>query len=68
MPPPASQVDYCILPVSYGPNVVRIGSSKPRKYWEKYWIQLYLEIVYGLPPAARKQAAERLESVDVEYQ
>ena len=63
----ACQAAFPILPTQDGPTVVRIGKSTPRKYWEKYWIQLYLEIVNWLPPAARKQAAERLKSLDVAY-
>jgi len=64
----ACQTTFPILPAQDGPRVVRIGKSTPRKYWEKYWIQLYLEIVNWLTPAARKQAAARLKGLDVEYQ
>ena len=63
----ACQVEFPILPIRDGPKVIRIGKSTPRKYWEKYWIQLYLEVVRWLSPAARKQAAARLKSLDVEH-
>lgn len=60
-------VEFPIFPDPAGPAVVRMGGSKPRTYWAKYWIQLYFEIVSWLPPAQRKQAAARLRKLDVEY-
>ena len=63
----ASQATFSVLPAQDGPRMVRMGSSTPHKYWEKYWIQLYLEIGKWLTPAARKHAAERLTSLDVEF-
>ena len=44
-----------------------VAERKGRPYWEKYWIQLYLEIVSRLGPAARKQAQARLKKMNIEY-
>ena len=60
-----SGVEFPILPAPSGPRVVRMGDSKPRKYWEKYWIQLYLEIVDWLPESRREEAQARLEELQV---
>ena len=59
--------DFPIFPAADGPRVRRMGASTPRTYWQKFWIQLYLEIVSWLKPAARAQAAARLRELDVEY-
>ena len=58
---------FPILPTFDGPQVMRIGRSIPRTYWEKYWIQLYLEIVDWLDPEMQAQAKARLEKMDVRY-
>ena len=60
-------IDFPILPAAGGPRVLRMGKSKPRTYWQKCWIQLYLEIVTWLGPAQQKEAAARLKELDVEY-
>lgn len=60
-------VDFRVLPVLNGPRVLRMGRSAPRKYWEKYWIQLVLEIVSWLEPVQRAQAEARLKEMDVRY-
>jgi len=62
-----ASVDFPVLPVPDGPRVTRKGRSTPRTYWEKYWIQLYLEIVRWLEPGARREARMRLDGMDVEY-
>jgi len=59
--------DFPILPDRDGLRVVRMGSSTPRKYWEKYWIQLCLEIMSWLSPQERKRAKARLRELEVEY-
>jgi predicted RNA-binding protein len=56
-----------IFPRRDGPAVVRMGKSKPRTYWQKYWIQLFLEIVGRLARARRVEAKRRLEELDVVY-
>jgi hypothetical protein len=58
-------VEFPVLPSRRGPQVTRMGDSRPRRYWEKYWIQLYLEIVSWLEPEQRARAEERLKSLDV---
>ena len=60
--------DFPIFPAAAGPCVVSMDGSQPRTYWSKYWIQLYLEIVSWLGPAARKQARARLKKLKVKYQ
>ena len=62
----ASQAEITILPVSVGPRVVRMGASKPRKYWEKYWVQLCLLLIGWLAPGAATEAEARLQALDVE--
>jgi len=59
--------DFRVLPVLNGPRILRMGRSIPRKYWETYWIQLYLEIVSWLKSAQRAQAEARLREMDVKY-
>lgn len=60
-------VDFPIFPDPAGPDVIRMGKSEPRTYWQHYWIQLYLEILSWLSPAERRAAGERLEELEVEY-
>jgi len=60
-------LDFPVFPVPDGPRVLAVGRSVPRTYWQKYWIQLYLEIVRWLDPARQAQAAERLRKRKVEY-
>ncbi len=60
-------VDFPVLPDLEGPSVLRMGRSIPLRYWQKYWIQLYLEIVSWLGPTMRARAEERLRAMDVEY-
>jgi hypothetical protein len=59
--------EFRILPVLSGPHIVLMGRSIPRKYWETYWIQLYLEIVSWLKPTQRVQAETRLKELGVKY-
>jgi hypothetical protein len=60
-------VDFRVLPKMDAPRIVRMGTSIPRRYWEKYWIQLYLEIVGWLEPPQRAMAENRLKLLGVEY-
>ena len=62
-----ASVDFRVLPARYGPEIKRIGRSIPIRYWEKYWIQLYLEIVSWLNPVQQERAGTRLKALDVEY-
>jgi hypothetical protein len=57
-----ASVDFRILPISNGPEIIQGG-----KYWDRYWIQLYLEIVSWLEPDQQTQADKRLKKVDVPY-
>ncbi len=58
---------FPVLPVMDGAQILRMGKSMPRTYWEKYWIQLYLEIVSWLEEDLQEQAEERLIKMDVRY-
>ena len=60
-------VDFPIFPTD-GPRILRMGEKKPRPYWEKYWIQLYLTIVDWLSPTHRAEAEARLRGMEVEYE
>ncbi len=62
-----SQWDFPVLPDPTGPEVLRLGRSRPRTYWQQYWIQLYREIVRWLPEAAQARAAARLAAAQVEW-
>jgi predicted RNA-binding protein len=59
--------DFPVLPRLEGPRIMRMGRSTPLRYWEKYWIQMYLEIVSWLGPVMQAQAQARLRAMDVEY-
>jgi hypothetical protein len=58
---------FTILPRTDGPVVTRMNKSRPRQYWARYWIQLYLEIAGWLDPDQQRQADARLSSLRVEY-
>jgi hypothetical protein len=58
---------FPVLPKIGGPRIVRMGESTPRRYWDQYWIQLYLEIVGWLEPDQRSLAEARLKELDVAY-
>jgi hypothetical protein len=60
-------VDFRVLPMLNGPEIVRMGRSIPLRYWERYWIQLYREIVSWLEPDQQALAEARLKRMDVEY-
>ena len=60
-------VYFPIFPMLNGPQIIRRGKSFPRTYWEKYWIQLYLEIVSWLDPDMQMQAEARLNKMEVRY-
>jgi len=56
---------FPVFPAASSPRLVKIGKSRPRKYWEKYWIQLYMAILEWLDEVDRIQADERLAALDV---
>ncbi len=58
---------FAIFPVLGGPAVVRMGTSVPRTYWQRHWIQLYFEVVGWLPPAEQARADQRLRALSVVY-
>jgi hypothetical protein len=62
-----AHVQFPIYPVPGGAEVVRMGRSRPRTYWQRYWIQLYLEIESWLGPGEQAAARERLRALDVQY-
>jgi len=60
-----ARIDFPILPMAHGPAIKQMGSSKPRTYWAKYWIQLYREVVSWLDPPQQVQAEARLKKMGV---
>jgi len=54
-------VEMAIFPDPHGLRVIRMGESRPRQYWQKYWIQFCLELANQLGPGAKKAALKRLE-------
>lgn len=60
-------IDFPVLPDKQGVAVTCMGTSRPRTYWAKYWIQLYNEIVPWLAPAVQRDAATRLTKLEVEW-
>jgi hypothetical protein len=63
-----AKADFPIFPDPAGARVLDMGGSKPRTYWQKYWIQLYREIVSWLDKPQRARAAARLKELDVTCQ
>ena len=61
-------VEVALLPRGDGPRVLRLGTSTARKYWEKHWIQLYLQVHQWLDPGQRLAADRRLEALDVVWE
>jgi len=61
-------VEMAIFPDPAGPRVIRMGQSRPRQYWQKYWIQLSLELADQLGPAGKRATRRRLADHNVEYE
>ena len=61
-------VDIAIFPDPAGPRVIRMGDSRPRAYWQKYWIQLCLALASQLGPIAQRVTRRRLADHDVQYE
>ena len=62
-----AETDFPIFPDATGPKVLRIGNSKPRTYWQKYWIQLCLTVAGWLGRQAKRDMRRRFKEQDVEY-
>ena len=61
-----ANVEFPIYPNPEGERIVRNAhGNAPRTYWQKFWIQLYREIVTWLDPPAQKAAAARLKKLGV---
>jgi hypothetical protein len=58
---------FPVLPEIGGPRITRMGESTPHRYWDKYWIQLYLEVVGWLVPDQQALAEARLKELGVVY-
>ncbi|MHC4984729.1 MAG: DUF5591 domain-containing protein [Planctomycetota bacterium] len=61
-------VEMAIFPDPFGPKVIRMGDSRPRAYWQKYWIQLCLHLAEQLGPTAKRITRRRLADHNVEYE
>jgi hypothetical protein len=59
--------EMAIFPEASGPAIVQMRGSPPRTYWQRYWIQLYLETVSWLSPRVQAAAAARLKALGVEW-
>jgi predicted RNA-binding protein len=59
--------EMSVLPVPHGPFVKHTRGAAPRTYWQRFWIQLFLEIVGWLSPEEQEQAEDRLAAMGVEY-
>jgi hypothetical protein len=60
-------IDLPLFPDPGGPRVLRIGDSEPRTYWQKYWIQLSLQVLGWLPAEEAERGRERLREAGVEW-
>jgi len=59
-------VEFPIFPDEAGERITRMPSGNaPRTYWQKFWIQLYREIVSWLSPAEQRTAAARLKKLGI---
>jgi len=59
-------VEFPIFPDEGGERITMSPSGNaPRTYWQKFWIQLYREIVSWLGPAEQQAAAARLKKLGV---
>ena len=56
-------LDFAVLP-----DLRRAGLTTGRTYWEKYWIQLFSELLAGMTEAERAEAMDRLAREGVEIQ
>ena len=61
-------VAVAVYPDRAGPSVVRWGrGSTPRTYWQRYWIQLCLDLMGRMGEADRAAAEQRLADGRVEW-
>ena len=61
-------LDFPIYPVKGGARVLGLGGSKPRTYWQKFWIQLTLQLMAWLDPEQQAAAHQRLRKLSVTYE
>jgi uncharacterized protein DUF5591 len=59
---------FPVFPREGAPHLLRVGASVPRTYWQRCWIQLFLEIVSWLDKPAAQAARRRLEALDAVYE
>jgi hypothetical protein len=62
-----ARVEFPILPVRGGPAIVHMAGSPPRTYWQRYWIQLCLEIMSWLDADQQARAEARLRRAKVQW-
>ncbi len=54
-------------PYMSAPRVIDLDGSKPRTYWQKFWIQLALQIIGWLDPEQQAAARKRLRKLKVSW-
>jgi len=62
-----ASVEFPIFPAKGGARVIDLDGSKPRTYWQKFWIQLALQIIGWLDPDQQAAARKRLRKLKVTY-
>jgi hypothetical protein len=55
-----------VLPDPHGPRVERYRGGKPRTYWQRYWVQLALELGRQKGPAGYAEVMDRMRQMGVE--
>ncbi|MCE5237822.1 DUF5591 domain-containing protein [bacterium] len=59
--------EMAVLPVAGGPRITQVGASRPRTYWQQYWIQLTLRLLEWLGADWEEPAARRLRELGALY-
>jgi hypothetical protein len=59
--------EFPVFPEKDGPAIVDLAGKRPRSYWEKYWIQLCLEIMRWFPDG-EAAARERLSKLGATWE
>ncbi len=60
-------VAFPIFPAEGGARVLDLDGSRPRTYWQKFWIQLALQLIAWLAPDQQAAAHKRLRKLKVRY-